>query len=171
MQYYKVLTVITLLLLVMDGYARGVYQSNDAFLQEAFGGDEFQQKVIWQKRDVKEKVADILGHRYPGLRVRYWTDNQKTAWILDEIGKEYPITIGVLVQDGAVKKLKILAFRESRGDEVRLSFFTRQFQNISLDEQLQLSHSIDAISGATLSVHAVKNVSRLALYFDSLTHD
>ncbi|WP_373098012.1 FMN-binding protein, partial [Zhongshania sp.] len=95
---------------------------------------------------------------------------QKTAWILEEIGKEMPITIGVVVDldsaDGkslAVSRVDILAFRESRGWEVRHDFFTEQFKGAVLVRDDILSQHIDGITGATLSVRAVKQVARIAL--------
>jgi len=50
--------------------ARGVYQTNEAFLAETFGGDVPKSKVIWIKGDLRKTIVDILGHRYSGLRIR-----------------------------------------------------------------------------------------------------
>lgn len=108
-------------------------------------------------------MADILGHRYKGLRIRYWIQSSKTAWILDEIGKEKPITTGFVIEDGKLKKVRILIFRESRGWEVRHAFFTDQFRDAKLAEDNRLDRDIDNISGATLSVRAVTKLSRIAL--------
>ena len=57
----------------------------------------------------------------------------------------------------------ILTYRESRGYEVRHDFFTRQFKGAALKGD-KLTNRIDGISGATLSVWAVTNVSEWALY-------
>ncbi|MEO1898962.1 MAG: FMN-binding protein, partial [Methylococcales bacterium] len=64
--------------------------------------------------------------------------------------------------------LKVLAFRESRGWEVKHDFFTDQFKQNTLDSHLKLTQAIDGISGATLSVRALTKTARLALFFDSL---
>ena len=45
-----------------------------------------------------------------------------------------------------------------------LSFFTDQFNEIGLTGELDLDRGIDGISGATLSVRALKKLARLALY-------
>ena len=87
----------------------------------------------------------------------------KTAWVINEIGKEQPITIGVVVDGGKVDFVDILTYRESRGYEVRHDFFTRQFKGAALKGD-KLTNRIDGISGATLSVWAVTNVSEWALY-------
>jgi hypothetical protein len=82
---------------------------------------------------------------------------------MDEIGKEKPITVGVIIDNDEIQKVIILEFRESRGGEVRHPFFTRQFTGLFLKADDKLSQRIDGISGATMSVRAVSNVSRFAL--------
>ena len=103
--------------------------------------------------------------------MRYWQGGEKTAWILDEIGKEKPITIGVLVQDNAVDSVRVLEFREIRGWEVRYPFFTDQFNGARFVNGAQrqgqvLNRQIDGITGATLSVGAVTRVVEVALYLN-----
>ena len=141
------------------------YLSQQAFLQQAFGETSPQVKTLWLKNDLKPAVSEILGHPYPGLRVRYWVNDQRSAWVLEEIGKERPITIGVILDGGQIHEVSILAFRESRGWEVKYPFFTDQFKGLSLTEEQQLSDHIDGVTGATLSVRAVTKVARLALFF------
>jgi hypothetical protein len=146
------------------------YQTTDAFLHEVFAATPPPPQVLWLKRDTRETVADILGHPYPGLRIRYWEQDGRTAWILEEIGKEKPITVGLVVAGTAgVELLRVLEFRESRGWEVRYPFFTDQFAAIGLTADLQLDRHIDGISGATLSVRALKKLARLALYLHQQT--
>ena len=98
------------------------------------------------------------------LRVRYWHRDRRTAWILDEIGKERPITVGIVVEDDAASMVRVLEFRESRGWEVRYHFFTDQFNDVRLDRGDELDRQIDGITGATLSVNAVTRAVRLALF-------
>jgi hypothetical protein len=160
-----------LCLLLMAAFsvsARGVYQTNDAFLAETFNNKIPKSKVIWIKGDLRQTVADILSHKYSGLRVRYWQDGGRSAWILNEIGKEQPITFGVVIQAGKVEQVKVLAFRESRGGEIRHPAFTQQFKDATLVGKA-LDRHIDGVSGATLSVWAMTAVTRLALYLDTLT--
>jgi hypothetical protein len=59
-----------------------------------------------------------------------------------------------------------LEFKESRGWEVKHSFFTDQFKSISINSDHSLSKPIDGISGATLSVRALKKTAMLALFFN-----
>ena len=114
-------------------------------------------------RHPRDTATAILGHRYPSLRVRYWGDARRSAWILEEIGKEKPITVGLVVNGQNIEQVRVLAFRESRGWEVRYPFFTDQFANARLTDNERLDRSIDGITGATLSVGAVTRIARVAL--------
>lgn len=159
---------VVLFLVAFSVSARGVYQTDQDFLAETFHNNVPKSQVIWMKGDVRQKVADILGHKYAGLRIRYWRDDQRSAWVLEEIGKTEPITFGVVIADHKIERVKVLAFRESRGDEIRYPAFTRQFTHAELDND-KLDRHIDGISGATLSVRAMTKVVRLALYLDKFT--
>ena len=146
------------------------YVTRDRFLLAVFGDPLPQPRAIWLRGELRQDVESILGHRYPALRIRYWLTNgpstpfPRSAWILEEIGKELPITVGLVIKGDAIESVQVLAFRESRGAEVRYPAFTRQFEGLTLTGQQRLSNTIDGISGATLSVSALKRLSRLALY-------
>lgn len=139
------------------------------FLEEAFLQAQPKPHIVWLTGERKQTVSRILGHNYPALRVRYWRKGQRSAWVLEEIGKERPITIGVIINKGTLERIKVLAFRESRGGEIRYPFFTDQFRGIGIDDKQQLNRHIDGVSGATLSVRAMKKIAALALYLDSIT--
>ena len=144
--------------------ARGVYQTPEDFLAEVFAGEVPRPRSVWLTGQVRETAQRILGHRPAALRARYWRRGPRTAWILEEIGKEKPITVGLVVDGGRLERIKVLVFRESRGWEVREPAFTRQFDGARLDDQARLDRTIDGITGATLSVRALTNLARLALF-------
>lgn len=139
------------------------YQTNEDFIAQAFGRDKPQWKMLRLTGALKQQVEDILTHPYAGTRLRYWVSGQRTAWIIDEIGKEMPITMGLVVEGNAIEQVKILVYREERGGEVHQDFFTRQFERVTLAESGGLSSNIDGITGATLSVDAVTRVANLVL--------
>ncbi len=149
--------------------AAAVYQEPRAFLLETFGGTAPPARLLWITSKEQAVIDKILGHELSALRVRYWRAGETSAWILQEIGKEQPITTGIVVNRGRIQRIKVLIYRESRGWEVRYPFFTDQFRGARLDAKLALNRSIDGISGATLSVRAIKKLARLALYFDQQT--
>ncbi|MEE9352361.1 MAG: FMN-binding protein [Thiotrichaceae bacterium] len=162
----KVAIGLTLLLLVSinsASYAE-TYKTNEAFLKEAFAGKVPAPKHIWLRDGLKKQVNDILMHPYGKLRVKYWMSANKSVWILEEVGKEKPITTGIIInKQGKVSKVEILAFRESRGWEIKYPFFLKQFINADLKTNQQLDKNVDGITGATLSVRAVTKLARMAL--------
>lgn len=143
------------------------YLSRDAFLSLAFGVSVPPISSLWLTEQVKADVKEALNLTPRGLRQRYWQSGTRTAWILEDIGKEKPITLGVVVDDARIARIDVLAFRESRGWEIRYPFFTAQFKGVSLAPDGYLSRHIDGITGATLSVRAVERVARLALWLDA----
>ena len=143
--------------------ATGTYQTPEAFLAEMFGGSAPSPQVLWIQPEVREQAEKILGHALGVLRLRYWIQAGRYAWILEEIGKEQPITVGIVTAAGHIEQLRVLIFRESRGWEVRHAFFTDQFRGATLDERRQLTTPVDGVSGATFSVSALTRLARLAL--------
>jgi len=162
----RLFLLLSLAFAVQVAIAKGVYQTPLAFLDQTFNGKVPDVSTVWITKDKKQTISDILQHSPTFIRVKYWQSGTKTAWILNEIGKEKPITIGIVIDSGQIERVKVLEFRESRGWEVKHAFFTRQFNSASLNEGMQLNKSIDGISGATLSVRALKKVARIALYLE-----
>ena len=166
----KCLWAILLILFVWTVPASAAtYQSPEDFLQETFAGEVPEPEVVWLTGDVGDAAAAILGHDPAQLRLRYWRSGRRTAWILEEIGKEKPITTGIVIDAGRIELVRVLVFRESRGWEVRLSFFTDQFKQLGLNSEGKLDGRIDGISGATLSVRALTKLARLALFLHQHT--
>ena len=144
-------------------YAKSM--SKKQFISEAFDSQP-EVKSIWLDERLQKKIKNILDHRYPKLRLRYWVNhnnNNQSVWFLDEIGKEMPISFAISIIEHRVSLIKVLAFRESRGGEIRMQSFSEQFENIGLNDDSFLNKTIDGISGATMSVTAMKKVTRLAL--------
>jgi hypothetical protein len=146
-----------------EARAAEVFQTSAAFVEAAFSGEKPMAKAVWLTGDLKKRVASVLGHPYRDLRVRYWTLGNRTAWILEEIGKVEPITLGVVVEHGQIEAMKVLTYRESRGWEIRFPVFMNQYRGAWVDSNAKLDRKIDGISGATLSVRATTRMARLAL--------
>jgi uncharacterized protein with FMN-binding domain len=142
------------------------YQSSADFINTAFNNIPPKPKSLWISKEIKAPVTKILQHKPGFMRTRYWQDGDKTAWILNEIGKTKLITVGIIIENKRISLLKVLAFRESRGWEVKHDFFTNQFKQVALTEDNALDASIDGISGATLSVRALSKTAQLALFFN-----
>jgi len=143
-----------------------VHQPPEAFLAEFAPGCVNQ--ALWLKGEIKARVEELVERPFPGVRVRYCAAGERTAWILDEIGKTEPITTGVVVNGGQVERVRVLVYRESRGGEVHREAYVRQYDAARLTDDDALDRPIDGITGATLSVYALNRQVKLALYLDEV---
>ena len=158
------------LLLVMPVTVNAeVYLTPEQFTQSAFAGSTPKSDTLWVTKQFANQAEQILGHAPKQVRIKFWKNGLQTAWILDEIGKEEPITAGFIVENGKIVQASILAYLESRGGEVRHANFLKQYQGVGLQQDWQLNKTIDGISGATLSVRAMGRMARLALYYDQVS--
>jgi len=155
------------LLLAGTVYAVGIkethYLNQEEFLRLAFGKQTPTAQLLYLNADLQRISTALMGHPYHAKRIRYWQQSDRSAWILEEIGKDRPITIGVVIQTGQIEMVKIMVFREERGAEVHENFFIQQFNRLHLLENGELSSPVDGITGATLSVNAVTAITRFAL--------
>lgn len=167
--YYQWLALACFLIIPVTLWAEP-YLTTAQFLENAFGASQPKIETLWITKDVAVQTEKILGHVPKQLRIRYWSNASQTAWILDEVGKEEPITAGFVIQSGKLNQAMVLNYRESRGGEVRHPNFLKQYQGADLQKDYQLDKNIDGISGATLSVRAMGRMARLALYYDHISH-
>jgi len=149
--------------------AASVYETQAEFLNRAFSGSPPGPAITWLSGERKATVRELLGHDYPALRLRYWCQAGRSAWVLDEIGKELPITVGVVIEKDYINNLRVLTYRENRGGEVATPAFTDQFNHVALQNGGALDANIDGISGATLSVQALTRLATVALFLHSNT--
>ena len=122
---FKFYTTIFFILFMPLSMATGVYQEPNDFIDEVFNGEPPKAKRLWIKKDLKTAIKRIMERDLGVVRLRYWQSDTKTVWILEEIGKEKPITTGLVISDKHIDELRVLIFRESRGWEIKLSFFHR----------------------------------------------
>ena len=144
----------------------GTYQSVDEFLAETFI-DVPAKSTLWLSKEDRHWLEQELGNSFKQFRVNYWQLGSTTVWFENEIGKEYPITTGIVIEKGRVKKIAVLEYREIRGGEVRYPFFTQQFTGVDLSKPSK-KWKINGITGATLSVSAMKKMARRSLLLNSL---
>lgn len=128
------------------------YQTPESFIAEAFKGNPPPPKVI----------------SGPSGPVHYWRANGRTAWIIEDLGKQgYQLTTaGFITKAGAIESAKVLVYRESRGEQVAEPSFLQKFMGARLAGG-QLNKNIDNISGATLSVQMMQRMARTVLTLDA----
>lgn len=162
----KIFGLLLCLAVIRSAQADTVYIAPDDFLRETFR-EPPPPAFLWLDQTIQVKLAAVLGHTYSQARLRYWRAAGKTVWILDEVGKEYPITAAFVIADQHIERAQVLIYRESRGEEIHLPAFLRQFIGNYLDND-RLSNKIDGITGATLSVRAMQRMAHAALLLDQL---
>jgi Na+-translocating ferredoxin:NAD+ oxidoreductase RnfG subunit len=88
------------------------------------------------------------------------------------IGKHLFIDYTVALEpDGRVRRVDILAYRESYGGEVNDASWLQQFVGKSSHSQVQVNSDIRNISGATLSsTHLTEGVKKVLAYHASHFH-
>jgi hypothetical protein len=165
-RFYSSLLAAILLMVAFFACA-DEYLGRDEFLDMAFGDNTPQMHTLWLTEETRAAAKTAVGWVPRALRVRYWQEGTRTAWVLEDIGKHKPITMGIAVSGNRIERVEVLAFRESRGWEIRYPFFTSQFSGVALASDGYLTEPIDGITGATLSVRAVERIARLALWLDA----
>ncbi|MAZ89342.1 MAG: FMN-binding protein [Cellvibrionaceae bacterium] len=165
------LAAILMAFSVLASAQRGTFMSADELRELAYPGQPMSWQTLWVTGEQRASMEAILDHSFRSLRVRYWGKGQRTTWVFEEIGKELPITFGVIVEHDSIVEIVVMEYRESRGGEVRYPFFTQQFKGLGLNhgDNYGLNSSIDGITGATLSVRAMKKIATLALFCHQLT--
>jgi hypothetical protein len=178
--HHLIALVLTALLVGSSLLSPLIYAANltkQAFIQLSLQPSQADPKsvttkqTLWLDDELQAKIHSILDHNYPKLRLKYWQNQYnlndqlhfQTLWFLEEIGKEKPISFAVSVINDRVSLIRVLKFRESRGGEIQMLSFSEQFYQLGLNQDNQLDQNIDGITGATMSVSAMKKITRLAL--------
>ncbi|MCW8870596.1 MAG: FMN-binding protein [Proteobacteria bacterium] len=151
---------------VSNAYTEGEQQKIQAFLTQVFPDKIPLAKRLWLSAEYKTQLQQRLGQAPNKLSYRYWQDEDTVVWLLDEIGKERNITTAVVMKNNQVADVKVVIYRESKGGEVQIPWFTAQFQGVTSLDNWQ--KDIDSISGATLSVNALKKQVTMALALNAL---
>jgi uncharacterized protein with FMN-binding domain len=114
-------------------------------------------------------VADAQRAAFSGARLteveagRVWKTGTGGVFVLDRvIGKHLYIDYAVSIEGGRVRRVDILAYRESYGGEVRSPSWLSQFVGKTSASPLKVGSDIRNISGATLSsMHITEGVKRI----------
>ena len=162
---YKKLLFCVLLLIHTFVLANDKQAIKD-FLEQTFSNPTPIPQRVWINNEKQAEIKTRFNPSHPKLSYRYWKHNDLTVWILDEIGKEQNITTGIVIENGKIKKVEVLVYRESRGGQVQNQRFTNQYNQ--KDKHSNLIKEIDSISGATLSVTAINKQVKLALWLNSI---
>jgi len=138
-----------------------VYLTKKQAFEIAFpGADEIKKERLWPTKEEIRAIEEIYMYRIHETRFTFYTGikNGKSmgSMLIDNIiGKSFPITfMTVLNTDGTVRDVEIMVYREPQGWEVRYKSFRSQCYGKDTSSN---SNEILSISGATLSVRAIKS--------------
>jgi Na+-transporting NADH:ubiquinone oxidoreductase subunit NqrC len=132
------------------------------------GAQEFAPMPLRLSRDQARAIEQLSGVTVRAPEQQVWRvqgGGTQTGWfIVDEvIGKHELITYAIgLEQDGRVRQIEVMDYRESYGYEVRNPKWRRQFVGKRHGDALTLEGDIKNITGATLSCrHLTEGVRRV----------
>ena len=99
----------------------------------------------------------------PRARARDFGASKPNAVVLDHVvGKHLYIDYAVSIEGGRIRRVDILAYRESYGGEIRSPSWLAQFVGKTGASPLKVGSDIRNISGATLSsLHVTEGVKRV----------
>ena len=126
------------------------HPEEDKFLSKVSNGNTLKKNRLIVKKNLKPELKRIMGSKYKKAIFSYWTQDDKTIWILNSIGKYKPITAGFVVTDCKVNSAYVIVYREQHGYEIKYNSFLSQFKDNQLNSKNKLTKNLDNISGATL---------------------
>ena len=137
-----------------------VYLTKKQALDIAFpGADKVEKEKQWLTDEQKQAIGKLCLQTIKEMRFTFYygiKNDKPTGYMLIDniIGKSFPITFMTLLNtDGTVRDVEIMVYREPQGWEVRNKSFRHQFYGKDSSSD---SRDILSISGATLSVNAIK---------------
>lgn len=166
--FLRSLFLLSLFSLILSTAARAdvtEWMSVDEFLKQAFPEQNQQPQILWLTPELRADIERVLDRGYAGSRIRYWSNGTRSAWVLEQVGKERPITAGFVTEQNRIIMTNVLVYRESRGGEIRYEAFRRQFVGAKIKKN-KLNQQIDGITGATLSVRSMKQMAQAALVLE-----
>ncbi len=163
----KVIYYFTILL--MSTLYSGIRQDVEKLLVDTYGSEA---TVDYYKIDIPTKlrltIEKKVHQKFYRKNLHCWLisidDSAKYVSILDNtIGKSMPITfLTTINNDSRVENVDIIKYREPYGGEIQHRTWLSQFIGRRTTSSFKVSKDIDAISGATISVHSVnKGVQKL----------
>jgi len=121
--FYTLCLTILAFLLSFKALANSELKS---FLQSTYEQVPKPQR-LWIDKQKQSEIKRLFNPGQIKLSYRYWQNQNKTLWVLDEIGKERNITTGIVIVNNSIQKVEVLIYRESRGGQVQNPRFTQQY--------------------------------------------
>lgn len=162
--------------LMISSIMGGIKEDAENMIISEFGNEStlsFTKYILTStiKSPIERKVKQHFNLPFVYIWVVSQNDTVSGFAILDNVkGKSMPITfIGMYNNKGAIIKTAVVKYREAIGGEVGQPSWQKQFIGKSKSSAFT---DVDAISGATISVHAVtKGIHKLTILLDIIKSD
>ena len=145
------------------------YLSVEQAQQAIFPQARLQKLALQLTPDQRKAIEKAAGVKVRAVKLAVWKVDGGGWFLVDDvIGKHEFITYAIgLNDDGSVKQIEVLDYRENYGREVRQAEWRGQFAGKKHGASLKLDDDIKSISGATLSCrHITEGVRRLLATYE-----
>jgi len=141
-----------------------VYYTKEEALEKVFDNNAYTQKEVTLSPEQKTQIQKKLGWTITEELLTVYSSGDREAIILNDLGKHYPITFIVAVDNKeSIHSILVMTYREKIGAQVRKKRFLRQFKNKTINDPIQVNYDITNITGATVSTWSISNGARKAL--------
>jgi hypothetical protein len=168
--YIIILSFLFITLLPLSSFAEGtfserIYLTKTAALTKGFGPTPHSLNTLTIPTTDRRLLKKQSGLSFQDSTIHFYKNKTGTAFILDELGKYYPITLFIKISpEGKVVQTHVMVYRERIGSGVRKSRFLKQFIGRTRQDKLMVDRDINGISGATISSWAVSTAVKKALF-------
>lgn len=146
-----------------------VYLSETQALKQIMGSLKIEKRMVSLDANAKKVIQKKLRRKITESQIPLWvglngSKVERYAFILDEMGKHYPITFIVgLNAQAKVTQVAVMVYRERRGDAVKRKRFLDQFVNKSSQDPVEINTDIIHLTGSTISSWSIAMGVRKAL--------
>jgi len=155
-------------------FANGIEEKTESIIKSEFGENiELEYSKFQIEEKVKSEIESQSKQRFFSESIFVWSitanDTLIALGLMDNVyGKAQPITfLTIFTLDGKIHSNHIIKYREEHGGQVINKDWNKQF--IGMDNNSIINQKVDGISGATISVEALKKgVKKLTLLFENI---
>ena len=174
-QFFVILLLILIIAFISIS-ANDLKSKSENTIKNIFGKSVEYKLVKWRiPPKLKLSIENEVKQKFHQDFLYSWKITKKgdlvgIAIIDNVIGKSMPITFLVIFDmEGKILKSEIIKYREPYGGGVAAESWNEQFIGKDENSGYKVGEDIQAISGATISVHSVsKGIKKLSLIFEEM---
>lgn len=139
-------------------------QTYQAVLEKNYKKCLSDKEVIYLTENQKKKIEELSGSKvFSKIKIKYSNRcNSSSIYIDSHIVRTLNETLLFEIKDNKINRLETISFMEPQ-EYKSPDKWIKKFYQKQLNEKLKINLDIDALSGATLTAHAVTDASRKIL--------